>query len=117
MIGKSLFSSTGIENKTYMKKLFYLLTVVFALSTTAATAQVDSAAMVKRQKEIEKSEKTINQLEAKVSKQDRKTKRALKKAERKERKKDKRMKRLRKAERKHDELINTPPPAQAVPVN
>jgi Ni/Co efflux regulator RcnB len=100
-----------------MKKLLYLLTILFALSTTAATAQSDSAAMIKRQKEIDKSEKNLNQLEAKVSKQDRKTKRALKKAERKERKKEKRMKRLRKAERKHEQLINTPPPVQPVPVN
>lgn len=94
-----------------------MLLAGFLLAATSASAQMDSAAMVKKQKEIEKSEKAISSAQSKVDKKERKMAKAQKRADRKARKADKKQEKLRKAERKHDKLIRDTSSSYIQPAN
>lgn len=88
-----------------MKTVVTLLLLFFSLGfSKVAVCQIDSALLVKTEKQIASDRKDVEKLDRKIDKKEKKADRIERKAEKREKKRDKKMKKIRQREEKLDKI-------------
>lgn len=101
----SVFITISYTKAHFMKKLLILIFVAIGLaSSNASFAQVDSAKLLKTEKQIERNKKDVNRMDKKIAKEEKKIKRRERKAKRAENKREKELRRIRKQEEQVEKI-------------